>query len=468
MTTGKAADPPFVQSSFYRAVWRWHFFAGLLVLPFLVLLAVTGGLYLFKPEFDHLLYRSMVEVPAREAPQAAPSVIQASVENATGGHLLQMTLPDYPDQSVSVIIRDISGDALTAYADPYDGRYLGSTPFGGFMQTVRKLHSLQLWGFWSSSLIEIAAGWAIILAATGIFLWWPRGRKGGVVTIRETPRSRIFWRDLHAVVGVFAAAVILFLAITGMPWSMFWGNKVQGWATQANLGRPAAPAQVTPAFILGNHVDPAAPDAHAGHGGHEGHAQMPWALEKATPPAATSDPALPDIGIDQAAARFAELGLSGAYSIQPAEGPRGAYVGTRTTDQVENARTIYLDPRSGDVLADVGFADYGPAAKTIEWGIAVHQGQQYGPLNRYLMLAGCIAIVLLAVSAVVMWWKRRPRGKIGEPPLPASKRAAGIILAIIVVAGIIFPLVGASVLLALVVDWLVVRLTGRRSSELSG
>ncbi len=34
----------------YRAVWRWHFYAGLIVIPFLISLAVTGGLYLFKDE----------------------------------------------------------------------------------------------------------------------------------------------------------------------------------------------------------------------------------------------------------------------------------------------------------------------------------------------------------------------------------------------------------------------------------
>ena len=30
-------------TDFYRAVWRWHFYAGLLVLPFLIILSVTGG-----------------------------------------------------------------------------------------------------------------------------------------------------------------------------------------------------------------------------------------------------------------------------------------------------------------------------------------------------------------------------------------------------------------------------------------
>ena len=75
---------------------------------------------------------------------------------------------------------------------------------------------------------------------------------------------------------------------------------------------------------------------------------------------------------------------------------------------------VYLDQYSGKVLGDVGFKDWGPAAKAIEWGIAVHQGQEYGPLNRYLMLAGCICVVLLAVTSITMWWKRRPKGSLGR------------------------------------------------------
>ena len=32
-------------SGAYRAVWRWHFYAGVFVMPVLMLLALTGGLY---------------------------------------------------------------------------------------------------------------------------------------------------------------------------------------------------------------------------------------------------------------------------------------------------------------------------------------------------------------------------------------------------------------------------------------
>ena len=34
-------------SGWYRRIWRWHFYAGLIALPFVALLSVTGMIYLF-------------------------------------------------------------------------------------------------------------------------------------------------------------------------------------------------------------------------------------------------------------------------------------------------------------------------------------------------------------------------------------------------------------------------------------
>ena len=73
---------------------------------------------------------------------------------------------------------------------------------------------------------------------TGIYLWWPRGRRGGVMTVRATPAKRLFWRDLHAVTGIFVGGFILFLAMTGMPWSTLWGSKVNELANGHNFGYP--------------------------------------------------------------------------------------------------------------------------------------------------------------------------------------------------------------------------------------
>lgn len=40
------------QSCLYRAIWRWHFYAGLFIIPMILILSVTGAMYLFKPQVE--------------------------------------------------------------------------------------------------------------------------------------------------------------------------------------------------------------------------------------------------------------------------------------------------------------------------------------------------------------------------------------------------------------------------------
>jgi uncharacterized iron-regulated membrane protein len=55
------------KSSHYNLIWRWHFYAGLIVLPVVLTLAVTGGLYLFQQEIESWLYQDLlyVDTPIR-------------------------------------------------------------------------------------------------------------------------------------------------------------------------------------------------------------------------------------------------------------------------------------------------------------------------------------------------------------------------------------------------------------------
>jgi uncharacterized iron-regulated membrane protein len=41
----------------YRAIWRWHFYAGLFCIPFVTVLAVSGSIYLFKPQIESWIDR---------------------------------------------------------------------------------------------------------------------------------------------------------------------------------------------------------------------------------------------------------------------------------------------------------------------------------------------------------------------------------------------------------------------------
>jgi uncharacterized iron-regulated membrane protein len=166
-------------------------------------------------------------------------------------------------------------------------------------------------------------------------------------------------------------------------------------------------------------------------------------------------------------AQVQALDLNGAVASADAAGLKRPYVmslpaaadkpwsAAYMPDTAQDTRTIYLDNASGRVLADIGFRDFGPAARTIEWGIAVHQGQQYGLANKLVMLAGCIAIWMLGASALVMWWKRRPKGRLAAPPRPLTRGAYIGLAAVVTPLAIIYPLVGASLIIVLGLDVLV-------------
>ena len=427
----------------YRAFWRWHFYAGLLVLPVLMLLALTGGLYLFKDELTAIAQRPLTVV-ADGPGTTRPSTWVAQAELAAGGKVRQLVVPARGDRSVQLTL-DTDDGARTAYVDPHTGQALGVGAPGGLMGWVKRLHSLDLAGPVANLLVEIVAGWAIVLVATGIFLWWPRGRGGGVVTVRGAPARRVFWRDLHAVTGVFAGLVIVFLAATGMPWSAFWGKEVRQITTQAGWGRPRPPI---------------AQPHHAGEAPVEG---VPWALQAHAAPA--SGHAHASLGVDAMVERAKAAGLTDGFTLTLPKSHGGAWTAAYMPDRVERTRTLYLDGGDGRVIADLGYRDFGPAAKVIEWGIAVHQGQQFGLLNKLVMLAGCIAIWLLGVSAIVMWWKRRPKGRLAAPVPPADRRAYMGLLALVLPLTVFYPLVGASLAAALSFDLILRRLSPRRRLE---
>ncbi|WP_027134876.1 PepSY-associated TM helix domain-containing protein [Geminicoccus roseus] len=446
------------REAIHRAMWRWHFYAGLLVLPFLILLAVTGGLYLFHDEIDGWVHRDLLSVEARATPALQPEELTGLALQAAAGTVTKYLPPAGPARSAEVGMKSPEGTKFSVFLDPYDGQVLGrmdekSTVMG----IVRRLHSLALFGTWPSYVIEIVAGWTVILVATGIYLWWPRRRqKGAVVSLRGTKRQRVFWRDLHAVTGLVAGAFIVFLAVTGLPWSSYWGGKSLALLESAGLGFPtgvwgSAPVSTVPLQAVVDDVGwtmqqapvPTSPSADGHHHG--------------APPAATSVPNAdlpPPIGLDRAVRIFDGLGLAPGYAVALPGGADGVYTGSAYPDDLDRQRVIHLDQYSGRPIIDVGFADYGLGGKAIEWGINVHMGQEFGPANKVVMALVCVAIVLMAVSSLVMWWKRRPQGGMGVPAWPQDRRAATGVTALVLGLGLLFPLTGLSILAVLALDLL--------------
>ncbi|MGX1307359.1 putative iron-regulated membrane protein [Amorphus suaedae] len=437
----------------YRAVWRWHFYAGLLVLPFMILLAVTGGIYLFKDEINDAAYARLRLVEPAPAPPLAPSAIVAAALATHPGTLKSYIPAAAPDRSAEVKIRDADGVRDTVYVDPYTGVVLGSAWDAGssgteLMWIVRKLHSLELVGWWGNRLVEAAAGWAVLLVATGIFLWWPRGRGVGVVRVRNR-RGRPFWRDLHAVTGLYVGVFIVFLAITGLPWSGFWGKQFYDLSYEAGLGMPDG--------YWGKYPTSAVPTGTALD-------RAPWILEHQPMPVSGASAGVP-AGLDQIVATVEARGIHPGYALDMPGGPEGVFTASVYPDDVTQERVIHLDQYMGEVLFDMGLADLGTLGRAAEWGVSLHMGQAFGLANQLILLGACMAIVLLGVSGGVMWWRRRPAGSMGVPPLPLDRRVFAGLMAMLVVGGLVFPLVGLSLAVMLLLDQIYVRARGRRRTS---
>lgn len=442
--------------SFYRAVWRWHFYAGLLVLPLLAWLAVTGGVFVFKDQIDDYFHADLRFVPASALAARAPGVLVAAALAAWPGQVRSYTPPSTRDASAAVGIARADGQRFQVYVDPRDARVLGALPEGGSVATtVRKLHSLKYFGPVARGAVELAAGWAILLVLTGVYLWWPRGRKGSVLTVRGKPRQRVFWRDVHALTGVLAGAMLTLLAVTGMPWSVLWGAQVNRWANGSNFGYPAGVRVQLPmsqqrladavptAWSLGQARLPlVAPPPASGHEGHDGHDGQ---VQHGAGPGALS--------LDQAVLIFTRLGIAPGYTVVLPMGATAPYSASVYPHDLQQQRVIHLDQYSGKTLIDMRYADYGPVGRWLEWGINVHLGQQFGVPNQALLIVTCLAILLLCVSACTMWWKRRPSGSLGVPSLAAERRVMRTVFAMLFCGGLVFPLVGVSLLLIAALDW---------------
>lgn len=438
MKGSKPEAAPNDSSGAYRAVWRWHFYAGVFVMPFLMLLALTGGLYLFKDEIDRAVYRSMIEVPPAET-LAAPDAWIAAAAEAGGGRAANVLVPAAPEEAVRIRVDGPNGARKTVFVDPHTARVTGVTAHGGVMETIKALHSLTLFGAAMNIVVEIVAGWAIFLFATGLYLWWPRGSRNVATLAPKTGdvKRRPFWRDLHALTGFYVGGVILFLAVTGMPWSAVWGDRFMNVMRESGLGRPPAPA----AASAWSHAKP-----------HDTPVGVGWTMEHAVLHGHMAH--APSLG--RVVATADAEGLPRPYIVNIPQTADLVWTVARQTRKAEDARTLYIDGQTGAVRADIRWSQFGVGAKAFEWGVAVHQGMQYGQVNRIVMLLGCIGVWVLAISGLMMWWKRRPpnlgRARLGAPPAPPGARVRAALLGIVIPLFILYPLTGLSLIAALLLD----------------
>jgi uncharacterized iron-regulated membrane protein len=310
------------------------------------------------------------------------------------------------------------------------------------MEVVKTIHGELLMGDKGSILVELAACWAIVMIVTGLFLWWPREASGlaGVLYPRLGSGGRQFWRDLHAVTGIWVSALALVLLLSGLPWTTVWGGAFKDikQITGVTKGPQGWKSGMTDHGGHGGHP----------HGGHAGHA--------AQPPAA----------IDAMVAAVRPLDLPAPVLISPPSDrwPKSPdWVARSDTQNRPQRVTLTLDPATGAIVRRSGFGDGHLVDRIVGYGVAAHEGQLFGPVNQALGVFTALCLIGLSVTGYVMWWQRRPDGRLGAPPpLPDGRLSVGLGVLILALA-IFLPVLGASLVAVALIERLLlsrVRLLG--------
>ncbi len=448
--TGAAERAPRAER-FYFAAWRWHFYAGLFVIPFLLMLATTGLLMLWISVLSGRDGENITVAPgAARVPIEAQA--GAAVAAVPGGRLDGYIAPAAPDRAALFKVGSGEDTVTLVAVDPWTGSVLERFPYrAGWYDTLDTIHGTLLIGTVGDRLIETAASLGIVLIATGLYLWWPRkGELGAALVPSLGARGRALWKSLHASVGIWWSLLLLVFLVSGLSWAGIWGDRyVQAWSTF-----PAAKWDNVPLSEKTH--------ASMNHGDAK---EVPWALEQTPMPASGSHagmamPGTADgpVTLGSVVGLAHEMGFHGRFQLAAPKGADGVW--TLSRDSMSNDspdpttdRTVHVDQYTGRVLADVGFGDYSVYGKAMAVGIALHEGD-IGAANVAVNTVFCLGVIFLAVSGVVMWWKRRPVGafRLAAPPAPRDMGVWKGAVVVGLVLAIAFPLAGVAILLALLVD----------------
>lgn len=435
-----------------RAAWvhllrRLHFFIGLFVGPFIFVAALTGTLYVATPQLENLMYRQALQgemsgerhslaeqIAVAERSLGTPLRLSAVRPALEAGETTRVMFDDpalAPSENRAIFIDPITlavkGD-MTVY---------GTSGILPLRQWIDYAHRSLLLGDIGRLYSELAASWMWIAALGGVALWaFTRPKRRIKNRLQNT-------RRVHVTLGWCLLAGMLLFSATGLTWSQWAGGNVDklratfGWLTpQVNTQLHGSEAMVM--------------DPHAEHHAHHQGMVM-------------SEPPIAVDRIDAILQVAQRGGIDATHlEIRPPRSVDRAWTVTeidrRWPTQVD---AVAIDPGSLAILDYTQFADFPLMAKLTRWGVDFHMGVLFGLPNQLLLMAFGLALCVAIVMGYRLWWIKRPAHSSVSPvqtlaqswlALALPGRVLTLLLAI--VFGLALPVMGASLLLFVIIDWL--------------
>ena len=248
-----------------KRLFFWlHKWLGLLTSLIIVIISLTGCIYVFAEELKEYFYHERLYLEPQSNTALPLSELKAKAQKALGEKYTITRSDIYPAKDRTWIFRASQTNAKAigywnyysyyyrVYVNPYNGHIIHiEDSKNDFFQLVLSLHmNLLLGEYIGSAVVGYSVALFVLIMISGLVLWWPTSwkRKKVKSSFRvkwmASPKRLIY--DLHNVLGFYMWIPIMIITLTGLVYSFkFVDHSIQ---LIFNAGSPVVKRQ-TPVSI---------------------------------------------------------------------------------------------------------------------------------------------------------------------------------------------------------------------------
>ncbi|HTW64509.1 MAG TPA: PepSY-associated TM helix domain-containing protein [Bryobacteraceae bacterium] len=353
-----------------RLNFQVHLWIGIILTLYMILIGVTGSILVFRPELERVCGLKPWQEFGKHKPVADIAAVIANLKAAYPHS--RIVSVDTPSDEEATFVAILEGRGRVKVAcGPQDGKVLGVFPRRrNWLGVVQELHESLMIHHNGRILNGVGAAFLVLLNITGMVVWWPGIRNWRRALKVDFERG---WRrinfDLHVAVGFWTILIATFWAISGVYF---------GW-----------PRQV---FQFVNALSP---------------------VITARPPAVSvapdDDAPEPDIRslVRQASKIDPGTELGGVAFPYSRRAPLAILMRRRDTPGYEYVDTVYFNPYNGAYISTWRYGVNQTLGDWIIWlQVPLHFGTYWGLGVKIVWAIVGLAIPLLAVTGLLMYWNR--------------------------------------------------------------
>lgn len=354
--------------TFRSKIMLTHRWVGIFLSALLLVQALTGTLLSFRDELEPVIHPSLRITRAAQQ-QPTQTLVDILRDLHSDYALVRFEFPKSDTIAAMARMRHESNGSVRYIAiNPYSGEIIRD---GGLMQwpieLLFQIHYTLVAGKTGHWIVGFGGISLFFLVLSGPYLWWPglsRLKKSLKITTRFGYKRAL--REFHRVAGALAAAILLISASTGA--LLVWKSEFRAFLewTGPLAHKPAPLIEVS-----------------------------------------KQHPLLPvDTLITKAQVEY------GSTRLQQLRFPDGrtntvtVFLEAERSMRPNASKQIWYNAYTGENLGDYVAGDLPVRNAIVDWLLQIHTGRFLSLPGRLLICLGGIALTLITLSGIWMWWSR--------------------------------------------------------------